>query len=74
MTRNHNSEKYKSALESLPSGIRQTEQAFTDKSGENNLVAIRQGGKTFLFIDHYAPGQTFTDIVKTALRREFESG
>ena len=74
MTRDHNNEKYRPALECSPSGTRQTERAFTDKSGENNVVAIRQGGKTFLFIDHYAPGQTFTDIVKSALRREFESG
>ena len=74
MTRDHNSEKYKSALESLPSGTRQTQRAFTDKPGENNVIAIRQGGKTFLFIDHYAPRQTFADIVKAALRREFESG
>jgi hypothetical protein len=60
-------------MKSGASGDTETKRVFTDKSGENNTVAIRQGGKTFLFIDHYAPGQTFTDIVKTALRREFES-
>jgi len=37
------------------------------------IITIERNGRTFQFIDHYTPGQTFTDIVKNALRRESDS-
>jgi hypothetical protein len=37
---------------------------------DKRIITIERNGRTFQFIDHYTPGQTFTDIVKNALRRE----
>ena len=51
----------------------ETEQTSAAETAEKPVITIERNGRTFLYIDHYSPGQTYTDIVKKALRREFES-
>ena len=40
---------------------------------EGNIVFLERGGRTFKIINHYTDGQTYTDIIKNALRRELET-
>ena len=42
-------------------------------TAEKPIITIERNGRIFQFIDHYTPGQTFTDIVENALRRESDS-
>jgi uncharacterized membrane protein YvbJ len=52
----------------------ETERTSAEQTAtEKPIITIERNGRTFLFIDHYSPGQTYADIVKSALRREFES-
>jgi hypothetical protein len=45
----------------------------TKAKDENTITHLERNGKSFLIIEHFSEGQTYTDIVKNALRREFES-
>ena len=38
-----------------------------------NITYLERGGKTFMIIEHFSGDQTFADIVKNAVRREFEA-
>ena len=45
-----------------------------DKINDKDKISyIERNGKTFMIIEHFSEGQTYTDIIKNALRREFES-
>jgi len=44
-----------------------------ETANKKPIITIERNGRTFQFVDHYSPGQTFTDIVKNALRRESDS-
>ena len=37
------------------------------------ITYIERNGRTFMIIEHFSGSQTYTDIVKNALRREFDS-
>lgn len=43
------------------------------KAEDDNITYIERNGKTFMIIEHFSNGNTYTDIIKNALRREFES-
>lgn len=43
------------------------------KAKDDNITYVERNGKTFMIINHFSSGQTYTDIIKNALRREVES-
>lgn len=40
---------------------------------ENTITYIERNGRSFMIIDHFSEDQTYTDIVKNALRRELKN-
>jgi sarcosine oxidase delta subunit len=44
-----------------------------EKRGEPNVTHIEYNGRAFEIIEHFSGEQTFLDIVKNALRREFHA-
>lgn len=40
---------------------------------KKNITYLERNGKTFMIIEHYSGEQTYVDIIKNAMRREFES-
>ena len=46
----------------------------TTKTEEKPTITyVERNGKTFEIIEHFSEKRTFTDIIKNALQREFES-
>lgn len=39
---------------------------------DNRITYLERNGRTFAIISHFSDGQTYSDIVKNALRRESE--
>jgi hypothetical protein len=52
----------------------ENEQTLSSKiEGENPVITLERNGRSFPIIEHFSEEKTFTDIVKNALRREFEA-
>jgi len=48
-------------------------QEYEKEPSKENIIQLERNGKTFMIIEHFDGDKTYTDIVKSALRREFES-
>lgn len=50
----------------------ETKTDIVENKDGNNITHLVRNGKAFTIIEHFLEGQTYMDIIKNALRREYE--